>query len=112
MQEDQAKDSASLLPILTGKQPEDEPLHDFVLYQAGSAYDGAIREGSLVLLVDRNNEATELYDLSNDLAQEHNLIENEEYQETVKRLKAKFLKYNDHNNDIVEPRTTKAFKVK
>ena len=112
MQEDQAKDSASLLPILTGKQPEDEPLHEFVLYQAGSAYDGAIREGSMVLLVDRDNKATELYDLSNDLAQEHNLIENEEYQETVKRLKTKFLKYNDHNNETIEPRTTKAFKVK
>ena len=112
MQEDQAKDSASLLPILTGKQPENEPLHEFVLYQAGFAFDGAIREGDLVLMVDRENNATELFDLSTDLGQENNLIAKPAYKETVKRLKAKFLKYNDHNTENIEPRTTKAFKVK
>ncbi|SDK80061.1 Arylsulfatase A [Salinimicrobium catena] len=112
MEEDQAKDSASLLPILTGKQAENEPLHEFILYQAGFAYEGAIREGDLVLVVDRNEEATELYDFSNDLAQEHNLIDQPEYQETVSRLHKKFLKYNDHNNDSIDPRTTKAFKVR
>ncbi len=111
MQEDQAKDSASLLPILTGKQAEDDPLHEFVLYQAGAAYDGAIREGSMVLLVNRDNEGTELYDLGNDLAQENNLIDMEEYQQSVERLQAKFLKYNDHDNETIEPRTTKAFTV-
>lgn len=112
MAEDQAKDSASLLPLLTGNQPEDQPLHEFVLYQAGFAYEGAIREGDLVLVVDRNNEATELYDLSMDLAQEHNLIDQTEYRETVTRLHKKFLKYNDHNNDTVEPRTTRPYRVK
>lgn len=112
MEEDQAKDSASLLSIFKGEQPEDEPLHEFVIYQAGFALDGAIREGDLVLMVDRENEATELYDLSTDLAQENNLIDKPEYQETVKRLKAKFLKYNDHNTETIEPRTTTAFKVK
>lgn len=111
MQEDQAKDSSSLLPILTGKQSEDEPLHEFILYQAGFARDGAIREGDLVLMVDRENKATELYDLSTDLAQENNLIEEEKYSETIARLKSKFLKYNDHDNDTVEPRTTKVFRV-
>ncbi|MCM8568654.1 sulfatase-like hydrolase/transferase [Gramella jeungdoensis] len=111
MEEDQAKDSASLLPILTGKQPENEPLHEFVLYQAGFAFDGAIREGDLVLMVDRENQATELYDLSTDLGQENNLIDKPEYGETVKRLKAKFLKYNDHDIETIEPRTTTAFKV-
>lgn len=30
MQEDQAKDSASLLPILKGDQPENDPLHEFI----------------------------------------------------------------------------------
>ncbi|TBW30031.1 sulfatase-like hydrolase/transferase [Gramella sp. KN1008] len=112
MQEDQAKDSASLLPILTGTQPENAPLHEFVLYQAGFALDGAIREGDLVLMVNRKNQATELYDLSTDLGQQNNLIDKEEYQETVNRLKAKFLKYNDHNAETIEPRTTRAYKVK
>ncbi|MDT0678023.1 sulfatase family protein [Autumnicola musiva] len=112
MAEDQAKDSASILPILLGKQPENKKLHDFVLYQAGFAYDGAIREDDLVLMVNRDNEATELYDLSTDKAQENNLIDNENYSETITKMKQKFLKYNDHNNETVEPRTTKAFKVK
>jgi arylsulfatase A-like enzyme len=112
MQEDQAKDSASLLPILTGKQPEDQSLHDFVLYQAGFAYTGAIREGDLVLVVDRNEEATELYDLSVDLAQENNLIDEAAHRETVARLHQKFLQYNDHDNETIEPRTTEAYRVK
>lgn len=112
MQKDQAKDSASLLPILTGKTSKnDAPLHNFILYQAGFAYDGAIREGSLVLVVDRNNEATELYDLSTDLQQEHNLINEEKYQETIARLHKKFLKYNDHNNETLEPRTTEPYRA-
>ncbi len=112
MQEDQAKDAVSLLPIFTGSQPKNEKLHDFVIYQAGFAYDGAIREGDLVLMVNRDNEATELYDLSTDLAQEHNLIQQKKYQKTITRLRKKFLKYNDHDNSTIEPRTTKAFQVK
>lgn len=85
MQEDQAKDSASLLSVLTGKD-KDRSLHEFVLYQAGFAYDGAIREGDLVLVIDRSNEATELFDLSEDLGQEINLINEDAYQETIARL--------------------------
>ncbi|MDX1761882.1 MAG: sulfatase-like hydrolase/transferase, partial [Christiangramia sp.] len=111
MQEDQAQDSASLLPILKGKQPENEPLHDFILYQAGFARDGAIREGDLVLMVDRDNKATELYNLADDLGQENNLIEDDSYSDTIQRLKEKFLKYNDHVIETIEPRTTKAYKA-
>ncbi|MCA1733589.1 MAG: hypothetical protein LC732_08295, partial [Acidobacteria bacterium] len=108
MSEDQAMDSASLLPILTGKQKG--PLHVFVIYQAGSAYDGAIREGSMVLLVDRKNEATELYDLATDIGQERNLIADPKYADEVARLRAKFLEHNDHDDTTFdEPRTTKAF---
>lgn len=108
MQEDQAMDSSSLLPILLGEHG-DQPLHEFILYQAGFAYTGAIREGDLVLVVDRNNEATELYDLAEDLGQEKNLIEEKEYEETISRLRKKFLKYNSHDNDIITPRTTKPY---
>ena len=110
MAEHQAMDSASLLPILTGT--EKGPLHEFVIYQAGYAYDGAIREGNLVLLVDKENKATELYDLSADIAQEHNLIADPKHAATVTRLRAKFLKYNDHDNKTFnEPRTTTPFRV-
>ncbi|QED37884.1 arylsulfatase [Antarcticibacterium arcticum] len=112
MEEDQAMDSSSLLPIFKGLQNEEDPLHEFVLYQAGFAYDGAIREGNLVLMVDRNNKATELYDLANDLGQEKNLITESKFKETITRLKDKFLHYNAHDNDVITPRTTKAFVVK
>jgi arylsulfatase A-like enzyme len=109
MADDQSMDSASLLPILNGTQKG--PLHEFVIYQAGFAYDGAIREGNLVLVVDRENKATELYDLSTDLAQEHNLIAEPKYSAEVTRLRAKFLKYNDHDNKTLdEPRTTTPFR--
>ena len=112
MQEDQAMDCTSLLPLITGTKTDDSPVHPFILYQAGFAYDGAIREGDWVLLVDRNNEATELYNLKEDLAQEVNLIDKPEYKEMVERLKAKFLKHNDHKNETLEPRTTKAYTAK
>ena len=105
MAEDQAMDSASLLPILTGSQKG--PLHEFVIYQAGFAYDGAIREGSMVLVVDRENEATELYDLATDIGQERDLIADPKHRDTVVRLRAKFLRYNDHDDETFdEPRTT------
>lgn len=105
MAEDQAMDAASLMPILTGTH--EDALHDFVIYQAGFAYDGAIREGRMVLLVDKSNRATELYDLSSDVAQEHDLIADPKYRELVARLHAKFLKYNDHDDKTFdEPRTT------
>jgi len=111
MEEDQAMDYSSLFPLITGKQKSTEPLHPVVLYQAGYAYDGAIREGNRVLTVNRDNKATELYNLKNDLAQENNLIEYPEYRKLIDRLHAKFLKYNDHIDETLEPRTTKAFRV-
>ncbi|MCD6202190.1 MAG: arylsulfatase [Bacteroidales bacterium] len=111
MEEDQAMDCSSLLPLITGKRKSGKPLHPFVLYQAGYAYDGAIREGNWVLTVNRDNKATELYNLKNDLAQENNLIEYPEYRKLIDRLHAKFLKYNDHIDETLEPRTTKAFRV-
>ncbi|WP_323845958.1 sulfatase-like hydrolase/transferase [Microbulbifer magnicolonia] len=109
MQEDQAMDSISLMAVLKGEQSESEPLREFMLYQAGSAYEGAIREGNLVLVVDKHNKATELYNLNVDLGQENNLINHPEFKQTVVRLREKFLHYNDHDNDTAEPRTTTAF---
>jgi arylsulfatase A-like enzyme len=111
MEEDQAMDSATLLPLLLGRQPRGVPVHDFVIYQAGYAYDGAIRRGSHVLVVDRNNQATELYDLSSDPAQARNLIADPAQAKRVASLKAEFLKYNDHDDKTREPRTTAAFRA-
>ena len=109
MQEDQAMDSVSLMPLLL-EVAIDRPLHEFVLYQAGFAYDGAIREGDMVLVVDRENQATELYDLSNDLSQEINLINRPEHAPLIARLRATFLIHNDHDDATFdEPRTTKVF---
>ncbi|NZA25999.1 arylsulfatase [Luteimonas sp. SJ-92] len=111
MQEDQAMDSLSLLPVLTGRQSEREPLREFALYQAGFAYEGAIREGSLVLVVDNEVGARELYDLATDLGQERDLIDLEEYRDTVARLYRKFRTYNDHDDGTVEPRTTEPYRI-
>lgn len=109
MPEDQALDCSSLLPLITGTRQEKGPLHPFVIYQAGFAYDGAIREGDWVLTVNRDNIADELFHLRDDPGQENNLIEDPQYQELVVRLREKFLKYNDHDNDTREPRTTEPY---
>ena len=109
MEEDQAMDCTSLLPLITGAKIDDSPVHPFLIYQAGYAYDGAIREEDWVLLVNRESKATELYNLGTDLAQENNLIEKPEHRELIERLRLKFLKHNDHKNETLEPRTTKAY---
>lgn len=112
MPEDQALDCSSLLPLITGKRTSEKPLHPFVLYQAGYAYDGAIREGDWVLTVDSENIAGELFHLRDDPGQENNLISDPQYNELVTRLRAKFIRYNDHNKNTREPRTTEAYRLK
>jgi arylsulfatase A-like enzyme len=108
MADDQAMDAASLLPLLLGQN--DDPVHEFVLYQAGFAFDGAIRQGDYVLMIDKDNEATELYDLANDQAQANNLIEQPEYGDLIGILRERFIRHNDHDsNTFHEPRTTPAF---
>ena len=97
--------------ILLLEQQPSVKLHPFVIYQAGFACDGAIREGDLVLVVDRHNTATKLYDLSQDLGQQRNLIADPERQDVVNRLRDTFLKYNDHDDSTFdEPRTTPVFR--
>lgn len=111
MEEDQALDCTSLMPLINGSLKKNEPLHPFMLYQAGYSRDGAIREGDWVLTVNRDNLPGELYNLTDDLVQENNLIKNPKHKKLIDRLHAKFLKYNDHNNETREPRTTKAFQI-
>lgn len=111
MQPDQAMDCTSLLPLITGNRNEQTPLHPFIIYQAGFAYDGAIRQDNWVLVVDRENKATELYNLKEDLQQKNNLIDAAEHQELIEELKTTFLKHNDHNDKTLEPRTTVAYQT-
>ncbi len=110
MPEDQALDCSSLMSLITGSRKAEKPLHPFVLYQAGYAYDGAIREGDWVLTVNRENIAEELFHLRDDPGQENNLIEDVQYGELVDRLKDKFILYNDHNKNTREPRTTQVYR--
>jgi arylsulfatase A-like enzyme len=112
MEEDQAMDSASLLGLITGKPASKEPLHPFMLYErGGNSLPAAIREGNWVLIVNPNNTPRDLYNLGNDLGQEHNLINVPEHRELIDRMRAKFQKYNDRNVRTCQPRTTKAFRV-
>ena len=87
------------------------PIHEFVIYQAGYAHDGAIRRGRHVLVVDRNNQATELYDLVADPGQQRNLVGDPAQAGLVAELRAQFLRYNDHDDTTREPRTTTAYRA-
>lgn len=108
MAPDQAMDSASLLPLLLDKS--DAPVHELILYQAGYALFGGIRQGDYVLTVNELNEAVGLYDLASDPAQAVNLVDAPEHQARVDALRAKFLLYNDHDNATFdEPRTTPVY---
>ncbi len=107
MDPDQAMDSASLWPILLGDV--DWPVHDFILYQAGFAQHGAIREREYVLVIDERRMATEFYDLDADPVQASNLIGVTEHQERVADMHRKYLYHHDRDNTTFdEPRTTPA----
>lgn len=111
MADDQAMDSASLLPLLLGRSFE--PVHDFVLYQAGFSQHGAIRQGRFVLMIDEHNTATELYDLQSDPGQSSNLIEEPEHEGRIETLRATFIRHNDHDDTTFdEPRTTAPYRPK
>jgi len=105
MAPDQAMDSASLLPVLLCGS--DEPVHDFVLYQAGFAMLGAIRRGQYVLVIDEHRQATELYDLARDPAQTENLIGEATHAPLVDELRRIYLRHRDRDTTTFdEPRTT------
>ncbi|MEO0997507.1 MAG: arylsulfatase, partial [Pseudomonadota bacterium] len=105
MAADQAMDSASLLPILL--DGKDEPVHEFVLYQAGFALEGAIRHGDHVLVVDEHGRATELYDLRSDPQQAHDMIGEPAHAARAETLRRTFLRHNDRDAaSFDEPRTT------
>lgn len=112
MKEDQAMDCTSLMPLLKNVYQNKKPLHPFIIYQAGFAYDGAIREGNWVLTINRENIPKELYNLYDDIAQKNNLINHKKHTKLIDRLYKTFMKYNDHKDSTQEPRTTKAYQAK
>lgn len=108
MDEGQAMDSVSLLPVLLGRQSISEPIRDFLQFGFGG-----IRVGDYFLLCDRKTaRPTELYDLSKDLSQTTNLIGETTQQQRIKTMQAMSLKYDNRDSkDLSEPRSTPAFKV-
>lgn len=111
MDVDQAMDSASLWSLLVGGRATRAPVHEFVIHQAGFAYDGAIREGRWVLVVDHDNKATELYDLVADPGQQRNRIAEPALAARIARMRARFLRHNDHVDSTREPRTTPVYRA-
>ncbi len=81
--EDQALDSANIMPILLGQQPENNPVRNELIIQAAhwgehNSYRG-IRVDDWELVMDPDDNPIELYNLANDLAQQNNLINNSQH---------------------------------
>ena len=105
MSSDQAMDSATLVPILL--DGSEAPIHDFVIYQAGNASVGAIRDDEWVLVVDAEERPSELYNLADDPQQRDNLIGRTDKAALVAELRATFLEHHDRDSSTFEePRTT------
>ncbi len=108
--EDQALDSVSLAPVLLGKRGDDRPVRTTLLIQSSPGRDAftdsqegvktvrarddtpsdnmahALREGNWKLTIDMRDEPAALYDLSRDLAEKNNLIQEPGQQERVHRM--------------------------
>lgn len=79
--QEQALDSVSFLPVLLGNQPEESPIRQELILQAGSLrnqdehrFYAGIRKDQWVLIVDAEETPVELYNLEIDLPQEDNRI--------------------------------------
>jgi arylsulfatase A-like enzyme len=74
---DQAVDGVSLVPLLTGGTIADRPLfwHYPHYGNQGGSPGGAIREGDWKLIEWYEDGKLELYDLANDLSEQHNLAQ-------------------------------------
>ena len=59
-----------------------------------------------MLVVDRENRATELYDLATDPGQQRNRVADSGQAKRVAEMRARFLQFNDHVDATHEPRTT------
>jgi arylsulfatase A len=108
LSEDAGPDSFSLLPVLTGRQPENQPIRGPVVTQSGSAKALAIRVGDWKLINQLGSggfskparikpgpgdPAGQLYNLANDLGETKNLYLI--HPEIVARLTAELKKISD-----------------
>lgn len=108
MPEEQALDSASILPVLLGEQPASAPIREFLLFQSSGANlqvdRRGIRKGRWALLLDEQGEPAELYDLASDLEQAHDLIDDPRHAALVASLQATL------QSALASERTTTAFR--
>lgn len=113
MAPDQAMDCANILPILLGEQDENVPVHEFMIHQSqkDKAYPYAIRQGDYVLFVNPTKTAgEELYNLSDDLAQETNLLAGTPLPDDIVRRDEMFTLFLQHDQ-VNDARTTPAYTV-
>ena len=113
---DQAMDTIDLLPVLKGESkvsPRDFMLHQSKPDEMVSAFYG-IRQGNYVLHIDptdRDDKTTwnddaklkpvGLYNLKNDLAQEHNLVDNRKQRKRIQEMLNLFKQHNDPDDDPI-----------
>ena len=91
---DQAMDSTSILSVLLGQQPANQPVRDYMLMQAADWADPtvdhkkwhSVRQGDWVLLLDDTDTPAELYNLADDPAQTTDLIGDTQYAGVVNEL--------------------------
>ena len=93
--EDQALDSANILPLLTGEK--DEPVRSYLMVDATPGTAGTqrkwrtIRAGDWALLLDPSDTPQELYNMATDHRQTRNLINDSQYNERVNALLDQYL---------------------
>ena len=85
---DQALDSISFLPQLMG--PESPHREDMMFQTTKKDARLAFRVGDLKLITDLKRNALELYDLSADLSEQNNLVEDAAYADELEKIAARF----------------------
>jgi arylsulfatase A len=115
MPANQAQDSTTLLPTLFGRQAENDPLRTFAVMQSRTAAEETrphmLRmddgEGEWVLILNRSRVGVQLYNLTTDLGQQTDLINDPNQQARVSAMQSLFRQH-DQQNDA---RGTAAFNV-